>query len=256
MLVGKNSKQHPIPYWATPSPLLSYTITLTELHPYSYWATPSSLILTELLPRPYWATPSQLLTELHVPHPCWATPSPLLSYSRTLTELNPHPYWASTPPLLSYTLYLTHHSYWATPSPLLSYTPLLLSFHTTLTELSGHRVLSRSERSGLSHSFKERSVLSRSFFWVFGKLWDPKERNVLSRSFQKNRKERKERPILLQRTGKNAKIVPFFYKERERTRERSVLLEKNTERSVLFSIYIYKYILNKYILKKERNVLF
>ena len=96
----------------------------------------------------------------------------------------------------------------------------------------GHRVLSHSKRS----------VLSRSFFEFLATYETQKNGTFF--------------PILFKRTGKNAKIVPFFYKERERTRERSVLLEKNTERSVLFSIYIYKYILNKYILKKERNVLF
>ena len=82
----------------------------------------------------------------------------------------------------------------------------------------------------LSRSFKEHSVLSRSFF-EFWRLMRPKrtersflfflkERERTSHSFAKNRKERKERPVLLQRTGKNAKIVPIFYKERERTRER------------------------------------
>ena len=35
---------------------------------------------------------------------------------------------------------------------------------TPLPARVGHRLLSRSERSVLSHSFKERSVLSRSFF--------------------------------------------------------------------------------------------
>ena len=89
------------------------------------------------------------------------------------------------------------------------------------------------------HSFPFRITF---FFWVFGYLWDPKERNVLSRSFQKSGKERKENPVLMQRTGKNAKIALFLYKERERTQERYVLLQKNAECSVLFSIYIYRYI--------------
>ena len=79
-------------------------------------------------------------------------------------------------------------------------------------------------------------------FWVFGDLWDPKERNILSHSFEKNGKERKERPVPLQRMGKNTKIIPFFYKERRGTRERSVLLQKNPKCSVLSSIYIYRYI--------------
>ena len=55
----------------------------------------------------------------------------------------------------------------------------------------------------------------------------------------------------------------FFCKERKRTRERFVLLQKNAEHSILFSIdkyiytgiYIYRF-LYKYILKKERNILF
>ena len=38
------------------------------------------------------------------------------------------------------------------------------------------------------------------FFWVFDDLWNPKERCVLFRSFLKNRKERKECNVLLQRT--------------------------------------------------------
>ena len=55
----------------------------------------------------------------------------------------------------------------------------------------------------------------------------------------------------------------FFCKERKRTRERFVLLQKNAEHSILFSIDIYIYtgiyiyrFLYKYILKKERNILF
>ena len=76
-------------------------------------------------------------------------------------------------------------------------------------------------------------------FLSFWRLMRPKRTEC---SFPFFSKERKERSVLLQRTGKNAKIVPFFYKEWERTRERSVLLQKIAEHSVLFSIYIYRYI--------------
>ena len=48
-------------------------------------------------------------------------------------------------------------------------------------------------------------------------LWNQKERSVLLRSFIKNVKEHKDRSVLLWRTEKNAKIVPFFHKERKRT---------------------------------------
>ena len=70
-----HTELHPHPYWATPSPLLSYTLTLTELHPHPYWATPAPL-LSYTLTVTYWAT----------------RPSPLLSYTLTLTELLRHPY--------------------------------------------------------------------------------------------------------------------------------------------------------------------
>ena len=50
----------------------------------------------------------------------------------------------------------------------------------------GHRVLSRSVRFDLSRSFKERSVLSRSFFEL-----------LATYETQKNGKERKDRPVLL-----------------------------------------------------------
>ena len=43
----------------------------------------------------------------------------------------------------------------------------------------GHPVLFRSERSVLFRSFKESNILLRSFFWVFGDLWNPKERCIL-----------------------------------------------------------------------------
>ena len=133
-------------------------------------------------------------------------------------------------------------SAWATPPPLggtgtrgdttqadTGATPAATSAPGEKTRV-GHCVLSRSECSVFSRSFKEPSVLSRSFF------------EFLATYENGNGKERKEHPVLLQRMGKNAKIVPFFYKERERTREHFVLLQKNAERSVLFSIYIYRYI--------------
>ena len=44
------------------------------------------------------------------------------------------------------------------------------------------------------------------------------------------------------RMGKNAKIVTLIYKERERTQERFVLLQKNARTFCSFSIYIYRYI--------------
>ena len=62
--------------------------------------------------------------------------------------------------------------------------------------------------------------------------------SVLFRSFIKNGKERKERNVLLQRKEKNAKNATFFCKERKRTLERFILLQKKRERCVLFSIYI------------------
>ena len=103
-----------------------------------------------------------------------------------------------------------------------------------------HRVLSRSERPGLSHSFKERSILSRSFFEFLATYETQKNETFF--------------PVLFKRTGKNVKDVPFFCKERERMprssrsfikdgKEReNVFLQKNAERFVLFSIYIYRYI--------------
>ena len=48
--------------------------------------------------------------------------------------------------------------------------------------------------------FKSMQRSFAFFFWVFGDLWDPKERCNLLHSFLKNIKERKERNILLQRT--------------------------------------------------------
>ena len=63
-----------------------------------------------------------------------------------------------------------------------------------------HSVLLRSECIVLLHSFKDRNVLFRSFFKVFGNLLDLKERCILLRSFLKN--------------IKNAKNARFFCKER------------------------------------------
>ena len=92
----------------------------------------------------------------------------------------------------------------------------------------GHCILSRSEHSGLSRSFKERSVLSHYFFEFLATLETQKNRTFF--------------PVLFKRTEKNVKNVPFFCKEHKRMQERFVLLQKNAERSVLFSIYIYRYI--------------
>ena len=93
----------------------------------------------------------------------------------------------------------------------------------------GPCVLSRSERSGLSRSFKERSVLSRSFFEFLATYETQKNRTFF--------------PVLFKRTGKKVKNVPFFCKEQERTqermRERFVLLQKNVRTFRSFSIYIY-----------------
>ena len=51
-------------------------------------------------------------------------------------------------------------------------------------------------------------------------------------------KERKERSVLLKRTEKNAKIVPFFYKERKRTQrsERSFIKngKERKDQNILF----------------------
>ena len=57
------------------------------------------------------------------------------------------------------------------------------------------------------------------------------------RSFEKNGKERKERSVLLKRTEKNGKNVPFFWKEQKRTERTFRSLEKNgkerKERNIL-----------------------
>ena len=65
----------------------------------------------------------------------------------------------------------------------------------------GHRVFSCSERSGLSRSFKECSVLSHSFFEFLATYETQKNRTFF--------------PVLFKRMGKNVKNVPFFCKERE-----------------------------------------
>ena len=70
------------------------------------------------------------------------------------------------------------------------------------------RVLFRSERSVLSRSFKECSVLFSSFW----RLMRPKRMQITQCSFAKNRKECN---ILLQRTEKNARTFGSFAKERE-----------------------------------------
>ena len=87
------------------------------------------------------------------------------------------------------------------------------------------RVLFRSERSVLSRSFKECSVLFSSFwrlmrpkrtflsFPFFSK--EGKRTQRTQRSFAKNRKERKERNVLLQRMEKNARTFCSFAKEGE-----------------------------------------
>ena len=55
-------------------------------------------------------------------------------------------------------------------------------------------------------------------------------------SFKKTVKERKDRSVLLKRKGKNAKIVPFFYKERERTQKkfRSFIKKGKERKNVAF----------------------
>ena len=47
------------------------------------------------------------------------------------------------------------------------------------------------------------------------------------RSLIKNGKERKERSVLLERTGKNAQNAAFFYKERKRTQRTTHSFIKN-----------------------------
>ena len=65
----------------------------------------------------------------------------------------------------------------------------------------------------LSRSFKERSVLSRSFFEFLATHETQKNGTFF--------------PILLKRTGKNVKNVPFFCKEHERTQRLSCSFIKN-----------------------------
>ena len=92
---------------------------------------------------------------------------------------------------------------------------LMQPYHLTQQKCRvGHCVLSHSERPGLSRSFKERSVLSRSFFEF----------------------------LATYETQKNVKNVPFFCKERERTQRSSRSFIKNgKEREnvpFFFNIYI------------------
>ena len=98
----------------------------------------------------------------------------------------------------------------------------------------GHSVLFRSVRYVLLRS-KKRTLRSFPFFLKFLATYQtPKERYVLFRSFLKNGKEREKRNILLQRTEKNGKNVTFFCKERKRTGERFVLLQKERENVTFF----------------------
>ena len=55
----------------------------------------------------------------------------------------------------------------------------------------------------------KRMLKNAAFFY--------KECKKTPHTFRKNVKERKDRSILLKRTEKNAKIIPFIYKERKRT---------------------------------------
>ena len=63
-------------------------------------------------------------------------------------------------------------------------------------------------------------------FAIFVRLMKPK-RVQRSFIFIKNVKECKDRSVILQKTEKNAKIVPFFNKERKRTQRSFHSLEKN-----------------------------
>ena len=60
----------------------------------------------------------------------------------------------------------------------------------------GHRILSRSERSGLSRSFKERSVLSRSFFELLATYETQKNGTFITVLFKRTEKNGKERSFL------------------------------------------------------------
>ena len=77
----------------------------------------------------------------------------------------------------------------------------------------GHCALSRSECPGLSHSFKERSVHSRSIF-EFLATYEAQKNGMFF-------------PVLFNRMGKNVKNVPFFCKERERMQRLSCSFIKN-----------------------------
>ena len=102
----------------------------------------------------------------------------------------------------------------------------------------GHRVLSHSERSGLSSSFKERSILFRSFFEFLATYGTQKNGTFF--------------PVLFKRTEKNVKDVPFFCTEWERTprssrsfiknrkeREKVSFFCKRTQNLPFFFQYIY-----------------
>ena len=111
-------------------------------------------------------------------------------------------------------------------------------YNTYMTNLLlirvGHSVLFRSVRYVLLRS-KRRTLRSFPFFLKFLATYQtPKERYVLFRSFLKNGKEREKRNVLLQRTEKNGKNVTFFCKERKRTGERFVLLQKERENVTFF----------------------
>ena len=83
-------------------------------------------------------------------------------------------------------------------------------------------------------SFPFRTFRSFPLFYVKNGPFFP----VLFLSFWRlMRPKRVERSL-----QKNAKIVPFFYKEQESTQERFVLLQKNARTFSSFSIHIYRYI--------------
>ena len=100
----------------------------------------------------------------------------------------------------------------------------------------------RSFRFGTFRSFpflKKNVLFFSVLFSSFWRLMRPKR---TFRSFLKNGKERN---VLLQRTEKNAKNAAFFCKERKRTQEHFVLLQRNARTFCsCFNIYIdiYRYI--------------
>ena len=114
----------------------------------------------------------------------------------------------------------------------LQYIPIstYITVHSTLHILVGYRQgwAPRSFTFWTHHSFVifySTQCSFAFFFRDFGNLWDPKERCVL-----------------FLRTWMNAKTATLFCKECKRTREHFILLQKNAEWSVLFSIYINRYI--------------